>query len=120
MKHATRRNESHIGVLGLAFFLCRMEIFRLVVWIHCITAQWAIHQRGVMDFALTLTFHFLCGFGWHTAHITHMGGGNPTTNARGGRGFDMGGSMLFMQRQIEAVYRVSFLFQGAQDPDIRR
>jgi hypothetical protein len=28
--------------------------------------------------------------------------------------------VLFMQRQMGAVYRVSFLFQGAQDPDIRR
>jgi len=41
-------------------------------------------------FALTLTLHFLCGFGWYTAYITHMGGGSSTTNARGGRGFDMG------------------------------
>ena len=73
---------------------------------------------ALRTFALTLTFHFLCGFGWYTAHIIHMGGRNPTTIARGGRGLiwggtTVGGGVLFMQRQMGAVYRVAFLFQGA-------
>jgi hypothetical protein len=69
-------------------------------------------------FALTLTFHFLCGFGWYTAHITQWVAETPRRLhvEEGGLiwgGTTVGGGVLFMQRQIGAVYRVAFLFQGA-------